>query len=81
MPAVEAPGRSRPITRNHADDRLMQQCAVTSDDGFLLAAGIQRSGGSPRSVSPKNPGGATPITVKGWPSTMKVEPTTAVSPP
>ncbi len=39
------------------------------------------SGGLPRSVSPKNPGGATPITVNGWPSTTKVEPTTEGSDP
>ena len=38
-------------------------------------SGIHRSGGSPRNVSPKNPGGVTPTTVNGWPSTTSVAPT------
>ena len=42
--------------------------------------GIQMSGGSLLSVSPKNPGGAMPTTVKGWPWTSNEAPITLVSP-
>ena len=36
MPSVVAPGRSRPITRSHADDRLAQQRRVAGDQRLLL---------------------------------------------
>ena len=43
-------------------------------------SGSHRSGGSARSVSPKNPGGVTPATVNDWPSMTSVDPTTDASP-
>ena len=36
MPAVEAPGRKRPITRSHAPIGLMQQRALAGDQRLLL---------------------------------------------
>ena len=44
-------------------------------------SGIQRSGGNARTVSPKNPAAATPMTVNGRPSSTSVEPTTDGSDP
>ena len=59
---------------------LMQQCAPAARRGSCCT-GIQISGGSLRKVSPKKPGGVTPITVNGCPSTTKLEPTTEGSAP
>ena len=66
MPSVVAPGRSRPITRSQAEMgwRRIDVSPLISGSCW---SGIQRSGGSPRSVSPKNPGGVTPTTVNGCP--------------
>ena len=80
MPSTEAPGRSRPITRSHAETGWRSSEPPPAISGSCCS-GIQRSGGLPRSVSPKNPGGAMPMTVNGCPSTTKVEPTTEGSPP
>ena len=80
MPSIEAPGRRRPIARSHAATGWRSSELSPAISGSCWS-GIQRSGGSPRSVSPKNPGGATPMTVNGWPSTTNVEPTTEGSPP
>src|ERR1700733_9974896 len=74
IPAVDAPGRKRPITRSHADGDWR-----SNPDGFMTGSccnGIHKSGGSPRRVSPKNPGGAMPITVNGCPSMKNGEPMT-----
>jgi hypothetical protein len=72
-PAALAPGFSRPMIRSQLVavwlSRELAPCIV----GSWLSA-IQDSGGSLRSVSPKNPGGAMPTTVKGWPSTISVDP-------
>ena len=57
-----------------------QRAAVPAISGSCCN-GIQISGGSLRRVSPKNPGAAMPIAVKGCPSTTNVEPTTAGSAP
>src|SRR5580693_546520 len=75
MPAVVAPGRKRPMTRSHADGDWRSN----DPEGLMIGSccvGIHRSGGSLRSVSPKNPGGAMPITVNGCPSMKNAEPTT-----
>ena len=59
-----------PQPANHPQprrDRLAQQRAPPRRDSGSCCSGIHRSGGLPRSVSPEA-GGATPITVKGWPS-------------
>ena len=80
MPSVVAPGRSRPITRSHAEIGCRSSVFSPLMTGSCCT-GIHMSGGSPRSVSPKNPGGVTPTTVNGCPSTTSVEPTTAGSPP
>ena len=80
IPAIEAPGRRRPIMRSHAETGWLSSAALPSIIGSCWT-GSQISGGSLRSVSPKNPGGATPMTVNGWPSMTKFEPTTFGSPP
>ena len=75
---------SRPQAADHAQPggrRIGAAARLRRQSWVPGARGIQISGGSLRSVSPKNPGGATPITVNGWPSTMKVEPTTEGSLP
>ena len=82
MPEVDASGRSRPITRSHAE--ICCGCPSSEFSPLIVrscCSGIHMSGGSPRSVSPKNPGGVIPTTVNGCPSTTNVEPTTAGSPP
>src|ERR1035441_10787908 len=80
MPAVEAPGCKRPITRNHAPTDWCSRAPSPAMRGSCCT-GIQMSGGSLRKVSPKNPGGAMPITANGCPSTTKLEPTTEGSAP
>jgi len=76
-------GSSLPQPADHAKPRrniLMNETALAIDQGFLL----QRDpdiGGSLCNVSPKNPAGATPMTVKGLPSSMNVAPTTEGSEP
>ena len=80
MPSVEAPGRSRPMTRSHADTDWRSR-AIPAVDERLLVNRDPEIGRIAPSVSPKNPGGATPTIVNGWPSTTKVAPTTDVSPP
>ena len=74
MPSVVAPGRSRPITRSHAETGWRRSDVSPLISGSCCS-GIHRSGGSPRSVSPKNPGGVTPTTVNGCPSMTSVAPT------
>ena len=74
MPSVVAPGFSRPITRSHADTGW-RSSAVSPAISGSWCSGIHRSGGSPRSVSPKKPGPVTPMTVNGWPSRTSVAPT------
>ena len=59
-------------TRSHARDRLVQQGAVTVDERLLLQRDPEVGRIAAR-VSPKKPGGATPITVKGCPSRTNVE--------
>src|ERR1035438_5575208 len=79
-PAVVAPRRSRPMTRSHAEGDWRSK----EPDGLMVGScwsGIHRSGGSLRSVSPKNPGTATPITVNGCPSITKADPITDGSAP
>ena len=80
IPSVEAPGRNRPIMRSQAEIDWCSRLPSPSIMGSCCT-GTQISGGSLSSVSPKNPAGATPITVSGCPSTMKVAPTTEGSPP
>ena len=60
-PAVEAPGRRRPIIRSHAPADWRSNVPSPAIIGSCCT-GIQISGGSLRNVSPKKPGGATPIT-------------------
>ena len=80
IPSVVAPGRRRPMTRSHADTGCRRIVFPPLMTGSCWS-GIHMSGGSPRSVSPKNPGGVTPATVNGCPSTTNVAPTTDGSPP
>jgi hypothetical protein len=51
----------------------------SSEPSLLMSgsccSGSQISGGSARSVSPKNPGGPTPMTVNGCPFSTSVDPT------
>ena len=74
MPSVVAPGFSRPMTRSHADIGC-RSSAVSPVISGSWWSGIQRSGGSPRSVSPKKPGPVMPTTVNGCPSRTSVAPT------
>jgi hypothetical protein len=64
MPAIDAPGRSRPITRSHDEMGWRSSDVVAPVMSGSCCSGTHRSGGSARSVSPKNPGGVTPATVK-----------------
>ena len=64
IPSTEAPGRNRPIMRSHAETDWCSSSPSPSIMGSFWT-GIQISGGSLSSVSPKKPAGATPITVKG----------------
>src|SRR5436190_10420014 len=75
-PSTEAPERNRPMTRREA---VMGWCKREFDPLMSGSCwrGIQSSGGSPRSVSPKKPGGAMPVTLNALPSTMSVDPMTA----
>ena len=81
MPSVVAPGRRRPITRSHAEIGWRSSDVSAPVMSGSWWSGTHRSGGSGLSVSPKKPGGATPATVNGWPSTTSVAPTMAGSPP
>jgi hypothetical protein len=67
------------MTRNHAPIGCRSSDVSPLISGSCCS-GIHMSGGSPRNVSPKNPGGATPSTVKGFPSMTSVAPTIAGSP-
>ncbi|MEI9972589.1 MAG: hypothetical protein WDO73_11340 [Ignavibacteriota bacterium] len=80
MPATDAPDRKRPNGAQPGRRSLPQQGAIAGDGRLLVQGKPDVGGGLPRSVSPKKPGGATPITVNGCPSTISVEPTTEVSP-
>ena len=80
MPSIDAPGRSRPMTRSHADDGLMQQRLCPGYQRFLL----QRNPDVGRVAAQRfaeESRGATPTIVKGCPSTANVEPTTDGSQP
>ena len=68
------------MTRSHADTDCCSNAPSPSMTGSWFS-GSQRSGGSPRSVSPKNPAGATPTIVTGCPCARNVAPTTAGSAP
>ena len=81
MPSIEAPGRSRPITRSHAEIGWRRSDVSAPAISGSCCNGTHMSGGSAFSVSPKNPGGVTPATVKAWPSTTSVAPTIEGSPP
>src|SRR6266436_3968173 len=62
--------------RSHADTGWRNRLP----SAFIIGSccrGTQMSGGSLSRVSPKNPGGATPITVTGWPSTTHAHPPAA----
>ena len=59
---------------DHAQPGARSAAGAASSPPAIIGSccsGIQRSGGSPRSVSPKKPGGATPTTVNGCPSMTK----------
>ena len=45
--------------------RMMQDGTAISPDVGLTVTGIQKSGGASVTRSPKKPGGAMPMTVKG----------------
>ena len=79
-PSGDAPGFSRPMTRSHAEIGCRSSVLPPAINGSCCS-GIQTSGGLPRSVSPKNPGGAMPTTVNGRPSMTKDDPTTDGSAP
>ena len=64
IPATEAPDRNRPIMRNQAPIGWRRREFSPWSIGSCWS-GSQMSGGSLRSVSPKNPGGAMPTTVHG----------------
>ena len=81
MPSIVASARSRPITRSHADMGWRSSDVSAPLMSGSCCSGSQRSGGSARRVSPKNPGGAIPETVNACPSIISVEPTTEGSPP
>ncbi len=68
-----APGLSLPITRSHPGKVCKSELFPRKTGSCCI--GIQISGGSLRSVSPKNPGGVMPMTVIGCPSRIMVEPT------
>ena len=68
-PRLQPPDHPQP-----GGGRLAEQRRLAGDQRLLLQRYPQKSAGSPRSVSPKNPGGVTPTTVNGCPSTTSVAP-------
>ena len=80
IPAVVAPGRKTADDAKPCGEWIDAASAVSPSMMASCWRGIQMSGGSLPRVSPKNPGGAMPMMVKGWPWTANVEPRMEVSP-